>query len=676
MPKLLLHTVMCASLMLLAIVGQTQESIEQKKSSEQIETIIVTAHPLSGEGLSQASKVLKGKELEQNLSTNIGTTLAHQAGIHVAQFGSAVGQPVIHGLGGPRIRTMEDGIDTLDVSVTSSDHAVTVEPFIAKQIEVLKGSGALLYGSGAIGGIVNINTGRIPLEILEKSITGAIETRFNTNNKGNITATVLDGSLGKVAWHLDFARKEGTDYSIPGFVKSANLLQLEATSGVVDSEQRRDVLIGSAFHSDSYAGGLSYINDWGVVGASIGRIEADYGLPGAESSKQGAPQLVLGQTRIGFFLGIKNPFDLFENLSIRLATNNYRHNEIEPDGEIATTFTNKGYEFRIEFDYEFGNWNGAFGLQHSNIDFLAVGEETFIPPVVTSESGFFLVTERKFGKFSLETGLRLGRLEHHPDTAATLKFTTLATSVGVVVPWTEQLQLGLLADLSSRAPVSTELYSNGPHLSTATFELGDPTLSNESALNIVATLNYKSQIWSLSITTYYTQFFDFIYAQNTGDSNEELPVFQFRQDDARFIGADLEMNVTVAEWQNSQVKVRGLLDFVNARLLHSTSNKIPRIPPLRFGLGVEASVANFTLAIDYTRVTKQDAVADFELASPGYNDLRAYLTLEMPFKFASLNLFVSGKNLLNEEQRNHTSFIKDFAPAPGLAIEVGVRLLF
>ena len=202
----------------------------ESSSSDVLEEVLVVAHPLSGEGLSQATDVLTGVELLRKLDTNIGATLAQLPGIHSASFGKAVGRPVIHGLAGPRVRVMEDRIDTLDVSVTSTDHVVAIEPFVADRVEVLKGPSALLYGTGAIGGVVDVHTGRIPHEVPE-SLQGGVETRFDSNTDGNATSAKLDGGIGRFAWHLDGTFKDGDDYEIPGFVESAELRALEALEG-------------------------------------------------------------------------------------------------------------------------------------------------------------------------------------------------------------------------------------------------------------------------------------------------------------------------------------------------------------------------------------------------------------------------------------------------------------
>ncbi len=666
-----------------AATGQAQQQ------PERIEEVIVIAHPLSGEGLAQAHAVLAGAELERKLATNLGATLAAEPGVHSAQFGNAVGRPVIHGLSGPRIRIMEDRIDTLDVSVTSADHAVAIEPFVVEKIEVLKGSSTLLYGSGAIGGVVDVHTGRIPHQLPDQPVYGGIETRYDHNTNGTSNTIKLNGSVGEhFAWHLDGTWKDGDDYEIPGFAESANLRAQEAGEEQTDGDDEvRGELPGSAFDMESRAGGASYIAEWGFIGAAVSRIEADYGLPGghhheeaepgpAAAEPEGNAALEMEQTRVDVELGVENPFAAFTSLNLRLGVNDYEHQEIEPSGEPATRFTNDAWEFRGELTYALPSWSGTFGIQHTDREFSAIGEEAFTPAVDSMDSGVFWVAERAFDNFHLETGLRVGHVEHDPDTGSSESFTTYSASLGAVIPFGEEWQLGVVADHSSRAPISEELYSNGPHIVTNAFEVGDPTLDNESVTGLSATLSYSGEVWNGSATVYYNQFSDFIYEQATGEIEDELPVFLFQQDDATFFGIDLQASVRFAQWEGGRAELRAMFDFVDAELDVSGNDNLPRIPPQRYGAGVTLEQGVFLASIDYMRVDAQDDVADFEFPTEAYNDLRVYLGAEIPVNFATLGLFLNGKNLTDDEQRYHTSFIKEFAPAPGRTIEIGLRLMF
>ena len=661
-----------------------------------IENIVVVAHPLSGESLSQAVDILEGLELERKATTNIGATLAKQPGIHSAPFGNAVGRPIIHGLGGARIKIMEDRIDTLDVSVTSGDHAVSIEPFIAERIEVLKGAGTLLYGSGAIGGVVDIHTGRIPHHIPQKSISGGVETRFNDNDEANTTSIKLNGGKNSFAWHLDATRKDSDDYKITGDAESARLHALEEAEGGADTDEHEehegDTLPGSAFKFESAAFGGSYIKDWGFIGLSVSDTDATYGLPGhaehhdEEGEEEGEEHhdeegetatLVLKQTRTDFELGLEDPFESVSSINVRVGVNDYEHQEIEPDGEVATRFSNQAWESRAELIFDTNEWTSVLGVQYSQRDFSALGEEAFIQPVDTTESGLFWLTERSLSRFDLEAGLRIGKTKHKPSAAANKDFSNYSASLGAIIPLSDVWQLNIIADYSSRAPVAEELYADGPHLTTNSYEQGNASLDSETAINLSATLQYQDERWSGSITTYQTQFSDFIYQQATGGELDELAVFAYQQNDARFFGADVELAANIIKQSDNHVRLKALFDFVDAEVDVTGNQHLPRTPPMRYGLGIDGQWGRFSGSIDYLRVDEQLDVADLELASDAYNDLTAYAEIKQPLSNGLLLTgFLQGKNLTNDEQRAHTSFIKDLAPAPARTIEIGFRLVF
>ncbi|MEZ7984665.1 MAG: TonB-dependent receptor, partial [Pseudomonadales bacterium] len=564
----------------------TSDGSASSTSAERtIEHITVMAHPLSGEGLSQAVDILEGAELERKATTNIGATLAKQPGIHSAPFGNAVGRPIIHGLGGARIKIMEDRIDTLDVSVTSGDHAVSIEPFIAERIEVLKGAGALLYGSGAIGGVVDIHTGRIPHHIPQKPISGGVETRFNNNDDANTTSIKLNGGKNSFAWHLDATRKDSGDYKITGDAESARLHALEEAEAGPGTEEHEepsgDTLPGSAFKFESAAIGGSYIKDWGFIGLSVSDTDATYGLPGhtehheepvggivdpAEEHGEETPTLILKQTRTDFELGLDNPFDAISSINVRVGVNDYEHQEIEPNGEVATLFSNQAWESRAELIFDTGEWTNALGAQYSQRDFSAVGEEAFIQPVESSESGLFWLAERSLSRFDLEAGLRIGQTKHKPSAALSKDFSNYSASLGAIIPLSDAWELNIIADYSSRAPVAEELYAFGPHLTTNSFEQGNIALDSETAINLSATLQYQDERWSGSITTYQTQFSDFIYQQATGEELDDLAVFAYQQNDARFFGADVELAANIIKQSDNTVTLKALFDFVNAEV--------------------------------------------------------------------------------------------------------------
>lgn len=665
------------------------------QEQDQLEEIIVTAHPLAKNGLAQAATVLGGAELEEKLQGSIGEAISREPGINSASFGTAVGRPVIHGLGATRVKTTQDRIDTLDVSVTSGDHAVTVEPFIANQISILKGASTLLYGSGAIGGVVDVETGRIPQNIDQEPLTGRVEVRTADNGGATNAAARLDGKISdSVLWHFDAFLRDADDYDIPGFVEAPALLAAEAAEepdfNLADEDQ--GVLEGSRSESQGGAVGLSFVDDAGFIGFSLSTIDSQYGLVGGhheegeeeeeheegeEEEEEGVGIIDLEQTRFDIEAQLNNPFNYIDSVNFRLGINDYQHAEIEGNGEIGTLFENDGYEGRLTFNFSdiFG-FNGSFGAQINDRDFSAIGEEAFVTPTESDSIGLFYVSERSFNGFDLELGSRIEQIDHAPKNQVlpARDFNILSSSLGLIFPASDAWTISGLLDYSTRAPSIEELYSNGPHLATTTFEIGDPNLEEETALGLSITANYQSESFDLTATLYHNQFDDFIYEVANGEIEDDLPVFLFLQNDAQFTGIDAEANFKLS----NNLGLSLLYDFVDAELDQTRLGNLnlPRIPASRFGVGLEWQNDLWTAKINYLNVDDQNDTTQFELPTEGYDDISIFVNRTIELQDNELQLFLYGRNLGDDEQRNHTSIVKDFAPAPGRTIEVGVRLKF
>ena len=370
-----------------AVMGQEEA---EKKQPEAIEEIVILGHPLSAEGLATPADVLAGEELERKLADTLGETVAGEPGIHNGSFGIAVGRPVIHGQGGPRVRIMEDRIDAMDVSVTSGDHAVTVDPFIAERVEIFKGSGTLLYGSGSIGGVVDIHTGRIPRAVPDE-LSGKLDLRRADNGNAGSGSFRLDGGTDNFAWHLDGFRREADDYEIPGYAESALLRAMEEHEHEEheheeeghDEDEHEDeheeeeeafgVLPGSALDMKGGAAGFSFTGERGFIGVAISNLNGEYGVPGhaheheeehheeeehhdedehedEHDEEEGNPFIDLKQTRVDLEAALTDPLPGFSKLNVRLGVNDYEHLEFEPSGEVGTAFQNEAWEARIDVD--------------------------------------------------------------------------------------------------------------------------------------------------------------------------------------------------------------------------------------------------------------------------------------------------------------------------------------
>lgn len=681
-----------------------------------LEEVVVSGHPLSAEGLAQPFAVISGEELSRAQAASIGETLTHLPSVHSTSFGQAVGRPVIRGLEGARVKILEDRIDTLDVSITSPDHATTIDPFIAESIEVYMGPSTLVYGSGASGGVVDVHTGRIPHSLPEKT-SARFEARGADNDDRRTAAGRIDTSVGKFALHADAFYRDADDYGIPGFAESSRLRALEEEeehegdeSGHEhdeheegeEGEEVRGTLPGSFLKTYGGAVGASYVGDSGFFGMAVSRYESNYGLPGhahdhhedeehdgeehdehdgeehegEETGEEGTAELDLEQTRVDLEWGRQLSAAGLDSLNLRIGYNDYEHVEFEPNGESGTKFESKGYEARFELVHsEWNNIDGSAGVQISATEFSALGEEAFVQPVDTDSIGAFYVGQTTWNDLSVEGGLRLEHVEHSPDRARSKSFSLLSGSLGFIQPMSDTWQLTGQLDYSSRAPIAIELFADGAHLATQSFEIGDPDLDEERASNVSVGLKHQSDLWMLAINTYYTQFDGFIYEQATGEERDELPVLQWQQDDASFYGADVTAQWQAMTWNRGSLSVSASADVVRAKLDDGDNRNLPRIPPLRWSLGASLNWAGLMAEVGYTRAEEQDSTADLELATDAYDDVYMRLAYKIDFQNSQLELFLNGNNLTDEEQRLHTSFIKDLAPQPGRTIEFGIRAM-
>jgi iron complex outermembrane receptor protein len=670
----------------------------QEADEETIDELVVRAHPLSSETLAQPVATLSGDELDRAVSSSIAETLREVPGVHNASFGQAVGRPVIRGLGGARVKTMEDRIDSMDVSVSSPDHLTTIEPFTAQSIEVLKGPTTLLYGTGAIGGVVDVHTGRVPHEIPEK-LSATADLRATDNADQRSAAVRLNAGAGSFAFHADAFYRDADEYDIPGYAESAALRELEEMEheGEEEHEEGEHDEHGEAFgtlensqvSTQGGAVGMSYIGDRGFIGLSVSTYDAEYGLPGhshehgeeeepgaAEEEEEGGAFLDLDQIRVDIEGGLIAPFAGFTNLNFRLGFNDYEHTEFEGNGEAGTVFANEALEGRLELVHEAGsNYEGATGIQVSTREFSALGEEAFVQPVDTQSVGVFYVGQRRFDSTGLEFGVRYERVEHDPTSPSPSRgFDLGAASLGLTVPLSDYWTISGTFDYSNRAPVAEELYSDGPHLVTESYEIGDPDLNEEQASNVSATLEYDRESLYFTLSAYYTDFGDFIYEFATGEEIDELPVLQWQQGDATFQGFEADFGWRALDWGDGTLELNAGYDYVRARLDSGANRNLPRIPPQRWRVGALMKLRNMLAEVSWGQVSAQKDTAEGELPTDSYDDLRIHLGYGMDLGSSRLEIFVAGRNLTDDEIRYHTSYIKDVAPQRGRTIEAGVIL--
>ncbi len=652
--------------------------------------IVVTGFARNRADILSGVSVVSGEELVRELRPNIGDTLARQAGVSATSFGPSASRPVLRGFQGDRIRVLTDGIGSFDASATSVDHAVAINPLTADRIEVLRGPTVLLFGSSAIGGVVNVIDARIPRRVPDEAIhIEGLATYGSAANERSANAGVDVPLGGGFVFHVDGNYSRTSDLRIGGFVLTPALRAQAAASPDPDIQalaDLRDRLPNSASESSEIAGGLAWISGQNNVGLSVSRYDNRYGIPIRYSLDPAieaeAPTLDIRQTRVDGRAEIDAGDGFIDLVRFRGGYADYRHFEIEDTGEIATTFLTEGYEGRLEAVQSTRNgWGGGFGVQYFNRDFSVDGDEKFLPANRTSQVGLFALQTFDLGAFRAEGGLRYEHTSQRADADVDLgnpdlsrSFNTISGSIGGSVQVAPGIRVGLNASHAQRAPSSEELFANGPHAGTQAFEIGDPTFSKERSWGLEATLRASGDGYSLSAAVFHSWFDNYIYQQPTGAIQDDLPVFQYFQDNARYFGIELEGSVRLARIGETTLNLDGVADYVRATI--ETAGPAPQIPPMRLLAGLEAQSRFVDGRIEVEHVTGQDRVAAFETTTPGYTMVNASLNLHPFGETNGSTITLSANNIFDVTARRHASVLKDYAPLAGRDLRITARFTF
>jgi iron complex outermembrane receptor protein len=653
-------------------------------AQHELEEIVVTATPRdqAAAEIAQSVTVIRAETLDRVRSTNLGETLEGQLGMSASYFGTGASRPIIRGLAGARVRTMEDGIESMDVSTVSGDHAVGIDPLVARQIEIFRGPTTLLYGSGAVGGVINTVTNRIPEFAPEDGFEAALEVRGDTASSERTAAFALDGGSNRFAWHFDAATRDTDDYEIPGFAA----LDHEEEEEEEGHEEVEGILENSDLELTSYALGGSWLGDDSFFGVSVSGFDTQYGvpghadgepLPGEPEEEEEVVRIDLEQTRVDLKGGWAGLSGGIEAVNLRLGFSDYEHVELEGQ-EIGTRFVNDAYEARLELLHApLGMWSGAVGVQFGAREFSAIGDEAFVPPVDSATYGLFVIEQLETEKWTLSLGARLETQEHEPSGGApNVDDSAASVSVAAIRELGNGYSLALNAASAERLPVAEELYANGPHLASGAIENGDPNLGVETSRHVDVGVRKTSGDLAWSLTAFMTSYDDFIFLNDTGvvDPIAELPIFDFAQRNADFRGLEGEIFTPIATVGRGEIDIRLFADYVNAEL--AGGETVPRIPPLRYGARLEYHDDRLAAGIEATKYDDQDEVAPFEEPTAGYTLVGADFYWNLARNEIQLSFFVKGSNLLDEDARRHASLVKEIAPLPGRNFSLGVRAMF
>ena len=656
----------------------------------QSDGIVVTA-PVARERIDSLTPVtiLTQQNLAREMRSTIGETLARQPGVSATSFGPNASRPILRGFQGERVRVLTDGIGSFDVSNTSVDHAVVINPLLAERIEVVRGPSSLLYGSSAIGGVVNVLDSRIPRVVPDEIVhLDSLASYGSAANERSVASSADVPVTDKIVLHADGSYDKSGDMDIGGHVLSAPLRAQARASGDPDIEALADLkgkLPNSAARTWTAGLGASVITDTGNMGISVSRFDSLYGVPirFAVAPGEDAEQvrIAMKQWRADARAEVQTGGGFFDKIRLRAGYADYRHAEIDEDGSIGTQFFAKGFEGRAELvQADHGGWQGAVGAQAMIRDMNIEGDEKFLPRNSTQQYGLFTVQSLKHGPWLLEAGARLEHADVHGAADADLgnpdldrRFTTLSGSLGASYALAPAWRAGVNLTRSERAPSAEELFANGPHAGTQAFEVGNTGLDAEKSWGAELFLRHESQAWTLELSAFKNWFSNYIDQIQTGAIEDGLPVFQYIQGKARYQGFEAQGSAKVARFGDWAVSVDGLADYVRANIVNV--GPAPRIPPLRMMGGVELKQSDvWAFRAELEHATRQDRVSANETETPGYT--LTNLSAQWQPMGDRLTITLAANNIFDVEARRATSFLKDFAPLAGRDVRVSVRTRF
>ncbi|WP_253819170.1 TonB-dependent receptor [Alteromonas sp. 07-89-2] len=702
-----------------------------------IEVIDVHATPMHLSVMESATpvSVLSGETLRRQQAATLGDTLEKLPGVQSNFHGNVASTPIIRGLSGPRVLITQNGLDVSDVSRVGPDHAVASEASTAKQIEVLRGPATLFFGSGAIGGVVNVVDQRVPTST-ETRGEFVLETQtVNDQKLGTFNVTT---GVDNMAFYADGFYRDSNDYETP-------------VAPDIDDPDGAHVVENSNEESNGFTLGTSYLFDQGYVGVAVERFEREYGVPGHSHGGDTSVFADLEQTKYQLLGEYNFTSDFLQSVHFRAGYTDYEHAEVE-GGLVGTTFSNETEELRVELLHKpMAGWRGGISLHYKGSDVFAQGEEAFTPPSEMEMFAIALMEERHFGDFLVQLGARAERVtldassvllpeldahdhgdehEHEHDDhdhdeqahdehehegsefirqfAVDQEFTPISLSAGVVYTINESYNVGVSLSRSERAPSASELLSFGPHIGTRTYEVGalfdlseedtfvlsQTPIDLETANNIDLTFRKTQGDVGFVFNAFYNQVDNYYFQDETGlfaesghdhAHDEEGHGEEEHSEDEHsdelpvylFGSADAILHgfeLQVAWQTTDNLKLDFFADYVKARL--KDGGALPRTSPMRVGSHVAYTLDHIRADLDITYFAKQDDISTFETETDGYTLVDASITYDIPLGDIDLSVYLSGENLTDEEARVHTSFLKDIAPRPGRNFAFGVRGYF
>lgn len=645
--------------------------------------IVVTA-PIEGARIEslQGADILLRDDIVENLHGGLGDTLDAQPGVSTTFFGAGASRPIIRGLGEDRVRVLQNGIGAIDASTASPDHAVTADGLDAHRIEILRGAAALAFGGNAVGGVVNVIDESIPTRAIDGlDVEGLVG--YSSVDEGLQGSLGVGAGAGPLMFRLSGAARETDDYDIPGFAN-------------IDGAGPSGTAPNSWTEFNALSGGASLVRDWGFAGLAIKRTENSYGLPPEDASEPGG-HIELEQTRIEARGDVRIDVGPFDRLDFAAQQSDYTHTEFEGDGAPGTRFDSDGWEGRLEAHHRGQRLRGAVGVQYTDVDFTATGDEAFITPTNTRDVGLFAIERWDAGGWGLEGGARFERREIDNEGGGAREFDSVSGSAGAFLRPAEGWFIGATMAHTERAPTQIELFAEGPHLATANFEIGDPNLGQETAFSIEFSTRYNKGPLGVEFNLFNVDFDNYIALIERGDvwwldedtdtsgfapdeasapagADEILPVFVFVQQDANFLGGEIAVSARLFEAGGFAFTGDVAYDIVRASF--DGGGHPPRIPPETLTVGLTGESEHWKGRVEIVDTADQNRLAPFETETAGFTFLNAGLSFRPFGQSDRLVLRLDGRNLTDEEGRVHASFLKNDLPLPGRNVRFTVTSAF
>ncbi|HEX2168269.1 MAG TPA: TonB-dependent receptor [Longimicrobiales bacterium] len=641
--------------------------VEMTSSAIALPGIVVTGTTREslGDMTVRPANVVSGQELTRQMDVTLAATLENEPGLAVASVGPATARPVIRGLGGDRVLVLEDGARVGDLSSSSSDHALSVDPLNAQRIEVVRGPAALLYGSNAIGGVINLIREEIPASIPEQA-RGMASLQAQSVNRG-----LAGGASGETGWGGFAVRGEGS------FRRAGDL------------DTPRGTLENTELQTYSLSAGLSRVFRQGHVGLAYRYYDNAYGIPGGfVGAHPEGVDVEMRRHALHAAARVDRTFGPFNELELDGKYTHYYHRELESAGIIGTEFgllTGAG-ELTARHGALGPLESGAMGVRVGWSDY-AAGGSSHTSPAVEWTAATFLLEELALGSVRLQGGARfdwhriepLEQEESDIGTIRTRTFGSLSGSLGVLFTAAEGIGIGASLARAYRTPDIGELFSEGPHLAAYSFEVGNPDLDAEVGVGADVFVRINRDRYHAEIAAFHNALDNYIYYRDTGEQTDsELPIYQATGTDAVLVGFEAGGGVEIVP----HVLLNGSVSYVRGTIT-DTDEPLPMMPPLRGLIATRYERPEFFAGVSFRAAADQARVAEqeFETATVGYGVLDADAGVRWTALGRVQSVSVRVDNVTNEVVFDHLSRIRDRdtnerVPGPGRSASMTYRVVF